>query len=209
MIKIVNNKNEEIGKVELPLSDKDSRNEKALKLIQQSVVSKLAGERSGTAYAKPRGAVAYSTKKLYRQKGTGRARAGSRRSPVRIGGGTIFGPLPRDYSFTIPKKMRKSALRNAFKIKIEEENLIVVDNFGLEEIKTREMNAILKRLGVNRSALLLLAERDEIVEKSARNISGVKVMNLKHPNAYDILRYEKVILLQKDVDLLKEVLNCS
>ncbi len=210
MIQVINSKNEKIDEVKLlDIQGKEETNKKQLKLVQQSIVNKLAGERSGTAYAKPRGAVSYSSKKMFRQKGTGRARAGSRRSPLRVGGGTTFGPLPRDYSYNIPKKIRKGALRSAFEIKQKEENILVVDDFGLKEIKTKVMRTVLKDIGVGKSALILLNEKNEIIEKSARNISGVTVMNLKHPNAYDVLRHEKVILLQKDVDVLKEELACS
>lgn len=209
MIQVVNNKNEKVGEIQFPDLVERVKDNKRLKLIQQSVINKLSSKRSGTAYAKPRAEVSYSTRKLFKQKGTGRARAGSRKSPVRVGGGTIFGPLPRDYSYDIPKKMRKGALKSAFRVKLEENNVLIIDDFGLQGIKTKDLANLLKTIGVNRSALILLAEKNEIIEKSSRNISGITVMNLKHPNAYDVLKYEKIILLQKDVDVLKEELICS
>lgn len=205
MIQVVNSKNEKIKEVNLleGFEVKDI----SLKLLHQTVVNKLASEREGNAYAKPRAEVDYSTRKLFKQKGTGRARAGSRKSPVRVGGGTVHGPLPRDYSYTLPKKLKKRALIDAANLKAGEGNIIVIDDFGLTGIKTKAMKEVLKTLGVNKSALILIGDKNEIIEKSAGNIPGVKVMNVRHPNVYDILNHEKVIIMEKDIALFREALK--
>jgi large subunit ribosomal protein L4 len=162
-------------------------------LFWEVVRSQMASRRRGTAATKERAEVDYSGKKLYRQKGTGRARAGSRRSPVRVGGGTIFGPQPRDYSYRVPKKVRRAAVKSALSMKFAEGKLLVVDELKLPEIKTRHFAAFMTALGVD-SGLFVIDGQDDVVEKSARNIPKAKVLRVDGLNVYDMLRYEFLVL---------------
>jgi len=162
-------------------------------LFWEVVRSQMASRRRGTAATKERAEVDYSGKKLYRQKGTGRARAGSRRNPVRVGGGTIFGPQPRDYSYRVPKKVRRAAVKSALSMKFAEGKLLVVDELKLPEIKTRHFAAFMTALGVD-SGLFVIDGQDDVVEKSARNIPKAKVLRVDGLNVYDMLRYEFLVL---------------
>ncbi len=162
-------------------------------LFWEVVRSQMASRRRGTAATKERAEVAYSSKKLYRQKGTGRARSGSRRSPVRVGGGTIFGPQPRDYSYRVPKKVRRAAVKSALSMKYAEGKLLVIDELKMPEIKTRHFAAFMDTLGVA-SGLFVIEEQNETVEKSARNIPKAKVLRVEGLNVYDMLRYEHLVL---------------
>jgi len=162
-------------------------------LFWEVVRSQMASRRRGTAATKERAEVDYSGKKLYRQKGTGRARAGSRRNPVRVGGGTIFGPQPRDYSYRVPKKVRRAAVKSALSMKFAEGKLLVVDELKLPEIKTRHFAAFMTALGVD-SGLFVIDGQDDVVEKSARNITKAKVLRVDGLNVYDMLRYEFLVL---------------
>jgi large subunit ribosomal protein L4 len=162
-------------------------------LFWEVVRSQMASRRRGTASTKERAEVAYSSKKLYRQKGTGRARAGSRRSPVRVGGGTIFGPHPRDYSYRVPKKVRRAAVKSALSMKFAEGKLLVVDELKMPEIKTRVFAEFMTTLGVI-SGLFVIDGQDDVLEKSARNIPKAKVLRVEGLNVYDMLRYEHLVL---------------
>lgn len=173
------------------------------RLLHQVVLMQLNSRRSGTASTKTRGVVHGSGRKPWRQKGTGRARAGSLRSPIWIGGGTVFGPHPRDYSYRLPKKARKEALLTALSLRMQEEKIIVVDNFELTEIKTKEMKKTLDELGVE-SALIVISEPDEKVERSARNLAAIKVLRAQGLNVYDILCYKHLILTEKSLKAIEE-----
>lgn len=162
-------------------------------VVHQAMVQQQANARQGTASTKTRGEVSGSSRKLYRQKGTGQARAGSRRSPLRRGGGIIFGPKPRDYRQAMPKKMRQLALRCALSAKARDEELKVVAELKLEP-KTKQMVQILVDLGVDSSALVVTAEPEEHVIKSARNIKGIKTMPANLLNVLDILSYKMLLM---------------
>ncbi|MBI5968992.1 MAG: 50S ribosomal protein L4 [Deltaproteobacteria bacterium] len=175
-------------------------------LVYDVVRMQLAGRRRGTASTKERSFVSGGGRKPWRQKGTGRARAGSTRSPLWRGGGTIFGPHPRDYSFHPPKKVRQAALRLVLSSKYREKKLLVLDRFNLEGIKTKKLTAALKSLGIN-SALIVLDGPDEVLEKSARNIPGVQVMRCEGLNVHDILRYEHLIFLRSSLERVERNLR--
>ncbi len=172
-------------------------------LLHQAVVMQLNNRRAGTASTKTRGRVRGSGRKPWRQKGSGRARAGSVRSPIWVGGGTVFGPLPRDYSYRIPKKARRQAILSALSLKRREEKLVVVEPEAVSEIKTRLMAEALAALGVGRS-LLVIAEGDEKIELSARNLPNVKVLRVVGLNVYDLLRFEYLVLTRGALQKIEE-----
>ena len=174
-----------------------------LHLLHQTVLMQLANRRAGTAATKSKGWVRGGGKKPWRQKGTGRARAGSIRSPLWVGGGTIFGPQPRDYSFRMPRKARKEALLSALSLKNRDGKIIVVDKLDLEEAKTKLMAKALGELKVT-SALIVISQPDEKIERSSRNIPAVKVLRVEGLNVYDLVRYEHLILTEGALKLLEE-----
>ena len=164
-------------------------------VLHQVVKAQLAKKRSGTATVKNRSDVKGSTRKLYRQKGTGRARRGDVKSPLLRGGGVVFGPHPRSYEQKVPKKVRKLALKMALTCKLKEEELLVLDKFGLAQIKTKDFFAAVNALKVN-NALIIIDQPDRVLELSSRNVPGVKVMRSEGLNVYDILKYDKLVLLE-------------
>lgn len=172
-------------------------------LLHQTVVMQLNNRRTGTAATKSKGFVRGGGKKPWRQKGTGRARAGSIRSPLWVGGGTIFGPQPKDYSFRMPRKARREALLSALSLKHGDGKIIVLDKLELEEAKTKLMVKVLTELKVA-SALLVIAQPDEKIERSSRNIPALKVLRVEGLNVYDLLRYEHLILTEGALKLLEE-----
>jgi large subunit ribosomal protein L4 len=163
----------------------------------------LANRRAGTAATKSKGFVRGGGKKPWRQKGTGRARAGSIRSPIWVGGGTIFGPQPRDYSYRMPRSARRKALLSALSLKHRDGKLIVVDKLEPEQAKTKIMAQALADLNVQ-SALIVIPASDEKVERSARNLHKVKVLRVEGLNVYDLLRYEHLILTEGALRLIEE-----
>ena len=172
-------------------------------LLHQTVIMQLNNRRSGTASTKTRGLVRGSGRKPWRQKGTGRARVGSIRSPLWTGGGTTFGPQPRDYSYRPPKKARREALLSALSLRRQDEKIIVIDKLELAETKTKLMREVLENLGV-KSALIVIHESDEKVERSARNLGTVKVLRAEGLNVYDILRYEHLVLTEQALGVIEE-----
>jgi large subunit ribosomal protein L4 len=174
-------------------------------LFYDVVRMNLAFQRKGTASTKNKALVRGGGAKPWRQKGTGRARAGSRRSPLWRGGGTIFGPIPRDYSFSLPKKVKRSALRAALSLKRKEGKLILLDDFPLEGFKTRQVLEVLRRFGVG-NALIVTDEKRSLLEGSARNIPGIQVISYEALNVYDILNHEHLILLCPAVQRIQGVL---
>lgn len=172
-------------------------------LLHQTVIMQLNNRRSGTASTKTRGLVRGSGRKPWRQKGTGRARVGSIRSPLWTGGGITFGPRPRDYSYRLPKKARREALLSALSLRHQDEKVIVIDKLELAEIKTKLMLEVLKDLGVE-SALIVIHESDEKIERSARNLGTVKVLRADGLNVYDILRYEHLVLTEQALGVIEE-----
>src|SRR3990172_1515787 len=203
-IAVLNSENKKVKEIEfLPKLSLEKVN---LSVVHQAVINRLANSRKGTASTKGRAEVNFSTVKLFRQKGTGRARAGSRKSPVRVGGGTIFGPKPRDYSYSIPKKARRKAVRSVISEKYRNGDILVVEDINLGEIKTKALRKMLDGFGVSSSALILMGERDEILRKSARNLPDVRVLNINNINTYDLLNHKKLIIKEKDLAHLEEML---
>ncbi len=172
-------------------------------LLHQAVVMQLANRRAGSAATKSKGFVRGGGKKPWRQKGTGRARAGSIRSPIWVGGGTTFGPQPRDYSYRMPRTARREALLSALSLKNRDGKIIIVDKFELDEVKTKLMVRALAELKVD-SALLVIPKSDVKIERSARNLPKVKVLRVEGLNVYDLLRYEHLILTEGALKLLEE-----
>nr|NIO09474.1 50S ribosomal protein L4 [Deltaproteobacteria bacterium] len=173
-------------------------------VVHQVMVGQLANARQGTASTKTRSEVQGSSQKLFRQKGTGQARAGGRRSPTRRGGGIIFGPKPRDYHQDTPKKMRRLALKCALSSKVKDEELKVVQELKLEP-KTKYMVQILNALGADSSALVVTAEAEEHVIKAARNIEGIKTMPANLLNVLDILSHRVLLMTVSAVRRVEEL----
>jgi large subunit ribosomal protein L4 len=176
-------------------------------LVYDVVRMQLARRRSGTASTKERSFISGGGRKPWRQKGTGRARAGSSRSPLWRGGGTVFGPHPRDYSFRPPQKVRQAALRSVLSSKYRENKLLVLDRFELGgEPKTKSFLAVLKTLGVS-NALIVIEGPDKILEKSALNIPGVQVARCEGLNVHDLLRHEHVVFLRSSLERVERNLR--
>ena len=173
-------------------------------LVHMAVVSQLANNRQGTQKAKTRSEVSGGGRKPWRQKGTGHARQGSTRAPQWTGGGVVFAPVPRDYSFKLNKKERRLALKSALTSRVNENKLIVVDELKFDEVKTKKFQAVLNNLNVNK-ALVVVKENDEKVMLSARNIPAVKTALTNTINVYDILKYNTVIVTKDAVAAIEEV----
>jgi len=170
-------------------------------VLHQAVVNFLANQRQGTHATKTKGLISGGGKKPWKQKGTGRARSGSTRSPLWRGGGTIFGPQPRDYSYKLPKKVKRLALMNAFHEKLSSGEVIILDGFSIEKPRTKDVIAILKNLDLqNKSVLIILPEKDDAVVLSARNIPGVQVVRAADVNVYDVITHA-MLLMTKDAAL--------
>lgn len=172
-------------------------------ILHEVVCMQRANRRSGNACTKTRGEVSGGGAKPWRQKGTGRARAGSRTSPVWRGGGTVFGPKPRDYSYSLPKKVKKLALKMALSARNQEGNLVVVDQIVLPEIKTKNFIEIMDNFRFN-ECLIITDDINETINLSARNAVGFKVLPVAGLNVYDILKYSKLMLLQSSLPKLEE-----
>jgi large subunit ribosomal protein L4 len=164
----------------------------------------LAAARSGTAATKPRSRVRGGGRKPWRQKGTGRARAGSIRSPLWKGGGTVHGPQPRDFDFKVNRKVRKLALRSALSVRAEEERVMVLEDFSFSEPRTKLAASLFEALGVDDYVLLVLADEDEVLLKSMRNLPFVEVILVEQLNTYDILTNDRVIFTRSSLDKLRE-----
>ncbi len=175
-------------------------------LLHAAVVNYLANQRQGTHATKTRGMVRGGGRKPWRQKHTGRARHGSIRSPLWRGGGVVFGPQPRDYSYRMPKKQRRLALKAALSAKLQDGELIVVDSLNIDEPRTKKMVEVLKGLGIDgQSVLVVTKEKDENVLLSARNIPGVTVMRAQDLNTYEVLVHERVVLTREALQKIQEV----
>ena len=168
-------------------------------VLHQVATAQLAAKRSGSASVKRRSDVKGSRAKLYRQKGTGRARKGDIKSPLLRGGGVVFGPSPRDYSKKVPKKVRKLALKMALSCRAQDQQLVVVDKIDLEEIKTKVFAGIVKQIDAEK-ALIVTGEKNENLELSSRNLPGVKILQAQGVNVYDILKYPKLVLVQPAIE---------
>ena len=176
-------------------------------LMHQALVRQLANARLGTHKAKSRGEVNRTTAKWYRQKGTGRARHGSRNAPIFVGGGVAHGPKPRSYAKRMPRKMRRAALRSALSAKMAQQQIVVIDRLELALPKTKEMVAVLRNLGAERSALILLPERNEAVEKSVRNLPTVMTLRASYLNVRDLLAHEKLLLPLGALQVIESILG--
>jgi len=171
-------------------------------VLHEVVRMQLAAKRAGSASVKHRSDIRGSTKKLFRQKGTGRARRGDIKSPLLRGGGSVFGPDPRDYTFKIPKKMRKLALKMALSSKLQSDDLVILDKFELEQIRTKDVALTIQ--GINREdVLIIIPEKDEKLELSSRNLPKVKVLRTDGLNVYDLLKYKNLILLESSVEKIE------
>jgi len=192
-VDVINIQGEKVSQAELP----DTIFNQAVKksVLHLVVKAQLANRRSGNAAVKNRSDVTGSTRKLYRQKGTGRARKGDIKSPLMRGGGVIFGPHPRSYAQKIPKKVRRLALKMALSSKLQSQTLIVMDSFDLAGIKTKEFMTVVRNLQAP-NALILTHEDNRNLELSSRNVPGVKVMRMEGLNVYDLLKYDKLVLLE-------------
>ena len=195
-VKIVNVENQQVGEITLDPNVFDVEIKEYL--LHDMVRFQLAGRRTGTACTKTRVEVKGGGKKPWKQKGTGRARSGSRTSPLWRGGGVVFGPKPRDYSFKLNKKVRRQALAVALSAKKFADNLMVLDDFPMETIKTKNFLSVMKNLNVN-NGIIVLSKEDENLHKSARNVKDFKVLSVDGLNVYDILLHEKLVLLKPAV----------
>lgn len=192
VVKVKNLKDEEVGELELSDSVFGAPLNKAL--IYSAVKCYLANQRAGTSATKTRGDASGSGKKLWKQKGTGRARIASLRSPLWKGGGNVHGPQPRDWSYSIPKKMRRGAMRSVLSERLREGGVVVVDNFDLSSHKTREFAGTLETLGLNKRTLIVDGSRNDKLELSSRNLRDVTLVSPGSVNIYDILTHEQVAL---------------
>ena len=174
-------------------------------VVHQVLVNYLANQRQGTQSTKTRSEVSGGGRKPWRQKGTGRARQGSIRAPHWVGGGVALGPKPRSYNYTVNKKEKQLAIKSMLSSKVLENELVVVESLPLKEIKTKEMARVLNNLKVEGKAVILLPEKDEIVQKSARNIEGVKTLQVGTINVYDLLKYKNLVVTEDTVKKLEEV----
>ena len=190
---------------DLDLSEKVFGIEPNKAVMHEAVVNYLANQRQGTQSTLTRTEVSGGGRKPWRQKGTGHARQGSIRAPQWKHGGVALGPKPRDYSYTINKKVKKLAMKSAFSSKVLEENFIVLDSLNFDAIKTKSVVEMLKALGVEKKALIVMPEKNEVVAKSARNIPAVKTTLVNTLNVYDILNYDKFIIVKDAVAKLEEV----
>ena len=177
-------------------------NEKAM---HAAVVNFLANQRQGTQSAKTRGEVRGGGRKPFRQKGTGRHRQGSTTDPSQIGGGVVFAPKPRDYRYTLPKKLRRLAMKSALSSKVAEKEIIVLDELKFEAPKTKEMIKVLANVKAGKKALIIMAEKDENVIKSAANIPGVRTALVGTMNVYEIINHTNFIVTEEAIKKIEEV----
>ena len=202
-VNILNIKGENVGELELNetiFATKVSEN-----AVYEVIKNQLANKRQGTQSAKTRAEVRGGGKKPFRQKGTGRARQGSIRAPHYTGGGVVFAPKPRDYSYKLAKKHRRKALYSVLTSKLNDNDLVVVDDAKVENNKTKEAKLALNNLGVEKKAYVVTAEKDDAVYRAYRNIPGVAVSEARLINVYDLLRYGKLVITQDAVAKLQEV----
>jgi large subunit ribosomal protein L4 len=174
-------------------------------VMYEVVRMQMASKRRGTASTKERGDIRGGGKKPWRQKGTGRARAGTTRSPLWRGGGTVFGPSPRSYAYKLPKKVKKMALVSALSMKFNEQRIIILKEFPLEEIKTRKFKEVMDRFGLKK-ALFVLDKSNPVLEKSSRNLSDIKMIKSEGINVYDLLDHEYIVLLEPTVKMIEGAL---
>lgn len=171
-------------------------------VLHEVVTMQLANRRAGSASVKHRSDVRGSRKKLFRQKGTGRARRGDVKSPLLRGGGSVFGPDPRSYSYKVPKKVKRLALKMALSSKLKEDNIIVLDKFELDQIRTKEFLSVMDALNT-KNALIITEKENKNLELSSRNVPDVKVLKVEGMNVRDILKYKRLVLLEASIEPIK------
>lgn len=199
---VIDTENKTVGKYLFKKVDPSNVNKA---VIHDVVVNYLANQRQGTHATKTRGFVRGGGKKPWKQKHTGRARHGSIRSPLWRGGGTIFGPQPRDYSYHVPSKMKRIALRESLEGKISDNEFLIIDNLNVTRPKTKDMVSLLERLNLSgKSVLIVTPEKDENVILSARNIPGISVVRAQDLNAYDVVTHDMVLITRDAMGLLEE-----
>ena len=190
---------------EMELNDSVFGVEINVSVLHEAVKNYLANQRQGTQSAKTRAEVRGGGRKPWRQKGTGRARQGSTRSPQWVGGGVVFAPKPRSYRYELPKKVKRIAMKSALSSKVQDNEIIVLDELKMDSYKTKDMVNILGNLNAEKKTLIVLAEKDECVIRSASNIAGVKTTLVNTLNAYDILNCDKFIVSKEAVHKIEEV----
>ena len=201
-VAMVDMSNKKVKDVELPaVFGEEVRSH----LLHSAVVNQLANRRAGTAATKTKGLVSGGGVKPFKQKGTGRARAGSTRSPLWRHGGTVFGPTPRDYSYSMPKKEKRAALAAALSSKVGENRMVLLDKLELAEPRTKQMSELLKTLGVAESALVLINAENKNVALASRNMPNIKVLRMENINVYDLLKYRYLITTQDALTTMQEV----
>jgi large subunit ribosomal protein L4 len=200
---VYNVKGEIVDKIEL--SDDIFAIEPNEDAIYRVVIAQQANRRHGTHKVKDRSEVRGGGRKPFRQKGTGRARQGSSRSPKHVGGGVVFGPTPRSYRVRLPKKLRRLALFSALSVKANSDKIIVLDDLTIENGKTREMVEVLKNLGVNSTSLVVTTGKNDYVVRSARNLQGVKTAPVNALSVLDILKYDRLIATREALETFQEV----
>jgi len=204
-VPVKNMSGENVGEVELP--EVIFEVEPNTALMHQALTRQLANARQGNAQTKTRGEVNGSTKKMWKQKGTGHARQGSRKAPHWRKGGTVFGPHPRSYAQAMPLKMRRAALRSALSVKAKAQQIIVLDRLEMDTPKTKTLSAVLDALAIPSSALVLLPEKNENVEKSVRNLPDVKYLRAQYLNIRDLFGYETVLMPMGALQVIQGILG--
>ncbi|HER24036.1 MAG TPA: 50S ribosomal protein L4 [Candidatus Atribacteria bacterium] len=202
-LSVHNVKGENIG--EVTLKDNIFNTKVNRYLVHQAVKRYLANKRRGTASTKNRSEVRGGGAKPWKQKGTGRARAGTNSSPIWVGGGIVFGPNPRDYSFSLPKKMKVAAIKSVLSDKFDNKEIIIIDKLSLEENKTSKMVEILKNLHAFKKPLIIIEKEDNGIMQATRNIKEAQVLPVSKINAYDLINHEKIIITQEALKQIEEV----
>lgn len=201
-VSVLNIEGNQVGEIEL--NDAVFGVEVNENLVHMAVVSHLAAKRQGTQSAKTRAEVRGGGKKPYRQKGTGHARQGSTRAPHFTGGGVVFAPKPRDYAFKMNKKEKRAALKSALTSRVNENKIVVLDSFKMDEVKTKNFKAVMDAIKVSKALVVVDAENTNVV-LSARNIPTVKTASTNTINVYDILKYDTLVITQDEVAKITEV----
>ena len=202
-VKVIDMEGKETGTIEL--SDELFGIEPNQNAVHEVVKNYLANQRQGTQSAKTRGEVRGGGRKPFRQKGTGRHRQGSSTDPSQIGGGIVFAPKPRDYSYAVPKKVKRLALKSVLSAKVQDGEIIVLDKLEMSEPKTKEMVKVLANIGAAKKALIVMPEKDEAVVRSAANIPGVRTALAANMNVYEIINHTSFIVTEEAVKKIEEV----
>lgn len=202
-VDVLNVSGQRVGEIEL--NDSVFGIEVNQHVLYEAVKNYLANQRQGTQSAKTRAEVRGGGRKPYRQKGTGRARQGSLRAPNFVGGGVVFAPKPRDYSYKLPKKVKRLAIKSALSSKVQNNEIIVLEELTMDAPKTKDMVSILKNINTAKKALIVLGDKNDNVVKSANNIPGVTASIVNNINVYDILKYDTFVVTKDAVQKLEEV----